>query len=303
LGQPQALVVESEAQRRFLRSRTPRIKRIFRNLDLRRLKRATLTLYKKRQIMKTYCGERTERGCEVTVDGKPLRMCSNLSGKATNAFDWGYVGGGQLSVALLADLLGNDAKAKSMCEAFENAVVANLPHDSWTMTEYALATALAPLVGVDGARADDDGEADAVAARAAFGDMPVKTNDLLPTTLKAEDKAANISMVSEGGHLDTLGDKQTAVGVNKAGDEAVNAANRRADQAVGAANRASDAAAVAEAAHHAAHAVDTPADEAMSTANRAADHKAYVANRAADEAISTANRAADRPACEGELDT
>ena len=243
--------------------------------------------------MKTYHGKRTERGCEVTVDGKPLRMCSNLSGNATNAFDWGYVGGGQLSVALLADLLGNDAKAKSMCEAFENAVVANLPHDSWTMTEYALATALAPLVGVDGARADDDGEADATATGAAFGDMPVKSSDLLPTTLKAEDKAANASMVSEGGHLDTLGDVPIAASVNKAGDEAVNAANRTADQAVGAANRASDAAAVAKVAHQAAHAVDTPADEAMSTANRAADHKAYSANRAADKAAALARKSVD----------
>jgi hypothetical protein len=147
--------------------------------------------------MRTYRGKRTERGCEVTVDGKPLRMRSNLSGNATTAFDWGYAGTGQLSVALLADLLGSDAKAKAMCEVFENAVVANLPHDSWSMTEYAMATALAPLVGVDGARADDD-PANA-AARAAFGDMPVKTSDLLPMTLKAEDKAAAASMVSEGG--------------------------------------------------------------------------------------------------------
>ena len=108
--------------------------------------------------MKTYHGKRTEQGCEVTVDGEPLQMRSNLSGNATTAFDWGYVGTGQLSLALLSDLLGNDAKAKAMCEAFENAVVANLPHDSWTMTDHdlahALAIALAPLVGVDGARAD-----------------------------------------------------------------------------------------------------------------------------------------------------
>jgi hypothetical protein len=155
--------------------------------------------------MKTYHGTRTERGCEVTVDGKPLPMRSILPGNATTAFDWGYVGTGQLSVALLSDLLGNDAKAKAMCEAFENAVVATLPHDSWTMTEYALTTALAPLVGVDGARADDD-EADA-SAGAAFGDMPVKTSDLLPMKLKAEDDAAATSMVSEGGHVITLGGK------------------------------------------------------------------------------------------------
>src|SRR5690349_2027770 len=100
--------------------------------------------------MKTYHGERTTHGCKVTVDGEPLRIRSNLSGNATTPFDWGYVGTGQLSLALLSDLLGNDLKAKAMCGAFETEVVAHLRHDSWTMTDYDFATALAPLVGVDG---------------------------------------------------------------------------------------------------------------------------------------------------------
>ncbi len=150
--------------------------------------------------MKTYHGKRTDQGCEVTVDGEPLRMCSNLSGNATTAFDWGYVGTGQLSVALLSDHLGNDLMAMSMSEVFEREVVANMPHESWTMTDRDLAAALAPLVGLNGGRADEvEGDAP---ADVAFGDMPVKSGDLLPTTLKAEDAAANASMVSEGGHLD-----------------------------------------------------------------------------------------------------
>jgi hypothetical protein len=37
--------------------------------------------------MRTYQGERTEDGCVVTVDGRPLRMRSDLSGNATTAFD------------------------------------------------------------------------------------------------------------------------------------------------------------------------------------------------------------------------
>ena len=37
--------------------------------------------------MRTYHGQRTARGCEVTVDGRPLRMRSDLSGNATTAFD------------------------------------------------------------------------------------------------------------------------------------------------------------------------------------------------------------------------
>jgi hypothetical protein len=158
--------------------------------------------------MKTYHGERTERGCEVTVDGKPLQLRSDLSGNATTAFDWGYVGTGQLSLAILSDLLGSDQKAKAMSEVFEEKVIAELPLNSWTMTEYALAAALAPLVGVDGARADDE-ETDATAG-AAFGDMPVKSSDLLPATLKAEDAAAAASMVSEGGPAVGLGDVSIA---------------------------------------------------------------------------------------------
>ena len=142
--------------------------------------------------MKTYHGERTEHGCEVTVNGNALRVRSDLSGSATAAFDWGYIGGGQLSLALLSDFFGSDRKAKAMAEVFEQQVIAELP-DSWTMTERDLARSLAPLVGVDGARADDtDVERD---SGAAFGDMPAAG------TLQAEDAAAAGAMLNEGGHL------------------------------------------------------------------------------------------------------
>ena len=118
--------------------------------------------------MKTYHGNRTERGCEVTVDGEPLPHRSDLSGNATSAFDWGFVGTGQLSVALLSDFLGDDPKAKAMCDAFEKKVVAQLPHRSWTLTGQNLTDALAPLVEAseDLFRKDDE------ATGAAFGDMP-----------------------------------------------------------------------------------------------------------------------------------
>jgi hypothetical protein len=121
--------------------------------------------------MKTYHGERTEEGCIVTVNGRPLRMRSDLSGNATTPFDWGFVGGGQLSLALLAEHFESDSKAKAMSAAFEEHVIATLPRQTWTLTGPALAKALAPLVGVDGARSDDP-EPDG-GAGAAFGDMPV----------------------------------------------------------------------------------------------------------------------------------
>jgi hypothetical protein len=129
-----------------------------------------------RQIMKTYHGERTERGCEVTVDGKPLQHRSDLSGNATSAFDWGFVGTGQLSLALLSDFLGDDPKAKEMCNAFEKKVVADLPHRSWTLTGQNLTDALAPLIGVGDAIFPNDNDA----TGAAFGDMPVATATVVP---------------------------------------------------------------------------------------------------------------------------
>lgn len=234
-------------------------------------------LFTKRHSMKTYHGERTAQGCEVTVDGAPLRMCSNLSGNATTAFDWGYVGTGQLSLALLSNLLGNDITAMSMSGVFEREVVAYMPHERWTMTDHDFNDALAPLVGLNGARAGGEG-AD-VTPSAAFGDMPVESGDLLPATLKAEDASANASMVSEGGHVDAPASLRIA--------DATDAA----DEAVAVANHASDTAAAARAANEATRACDTPADEAMTTANRAADHEAYSTGRAAGKAVTVAREA------------
>jgi hypothetical protein len=233
--------------------------------------------------MKTYHGERTEQGCEVTVDGEPLSVRSILSGNATTGFDWGYVGTGQLSLALLSNLLGNDLKATAMSGTFEREVVANLPHDRWTMSEYDFATALAPLVGADGARAYDAKES--ASSVVASGELLVESSTVLvPKTLKTEDATANASMVSEGGHLDVP---------MAASNEAMNDANRTADEAVGAANRALDTAVVAKATREAAHVGDTPADEAMSTTNRAVDHEAYSDDRATGKAVTVARKAVD----------
>src|ERR1700736_3932662 len=101
--------------------------------------------FPKRYPMRTYHGERTEQGCEVTVDGRPLRLRSDLSGSATTAFDWGYIGSGPLSLALLSDFLGDDRRAEALAPEFEEAVIAELPHDSWTLTDPDLAAAIAPL--------------------------------------------------------------------------------------------------------------------------------------------------------------
>ena len=214
--------------------------------------------------MKTYHGERTEQGCDVTVDGEPLQPRSDLSGNATTAFDWGFVGSGQLSVALLSDFLGNDTKAKAMCEMFEKDVVAELPHDSWTMTGDDVATALARLVGAYGKRA----LAGAVGGSAAFGDMPVETT---PNALAVKAPTEIGAAQSEEGAL-----------LLKAG---TNSREERADQAQRVVNNAADK--DADAAHRA-------ADQAARVMNKAADEAIHAANRAADAAT-----AAEGSHCQG----
>ena len=125
--------------------------------------------------MRVYHGERTDRGCKVTVDGVPLRVRSDLSGAAA-AFDWGYVGNGQLSLALLSDLLGDERKVKDLCKAFEREVVAALPRDAWTVTDAELAAAVRTLAGGPPQTTPDPGPPPAPGggrARVGFGDMPM----------------------------------------------------------------------------------------------------------------------------------
>lgn len=224
--------------------------------------------------MKTYHGVRTERGCEVTVDGHPLQRHADLSGNASSPFDWGFIGTGQLSMAILSDFLGDDPKAKAICGAFEEKVVAELPHRSWTLTGQDLANALAPLVGAVAVNRDD-------AAPAAFGDMPVGsiTPEILANRVGSDGaplRAAN-SNPSEERATASKTDQVTA-----AAGEMVAAAN----------NVAAAAMAVGKAAHQVAHVCDRPTDEPMSTANRTADQKADATNRVVDEAAALADSAA-----------
>lgn len=124
--------------------------------------------------MKTYRGKRTDAGCAVTVDGVPLPMRSDLSGNATTPYDWGYVGSGQLSLALLSNFLADDSKAKDLCELFEQKIVAQLDMRSWTMTDRELGVALAALKNSSEAAHEESGEV-CNEVGIAFGDMPVQS--------------------------------------------------------------------------------------------------------------------------------
>jgi len=93
--------------------------------------------------MKTYVGGRSLAGAEVTVDGKPLDPRFDLKRLSPTGFEWTYEGNGQaqLSLALLADHLGDDAKALSLYEPFMRAVVTDLDN-SWELTSAEIDAAL-----------------------------------------------------------------------------------------------------------------------------------------------------------------
>ena len=85
-----------------------------------------------------YEGKRTKEGCEVTrVEGNieaalPPRL--DLVEHSPD-FEWGYGGSGpsQLSLALLADAMGDDAKAIALHEPFKWEVISRLPHEGWQL--------------------------------------------------------------------------------------------------------------------------------------------------------------------------
>ena len=96
--------------------------------------------------MKTYRGGRSLDGAVVTVDGKPLAPRYDLKRLSATGFEWTYEGAGpaQLALALLADHLGNDAKALSLYEPFMRRIVAELDN-SWELTSGDIDAALVEL--------------------------------------------------------------------------------------------------------------------------------------------------------------
>lgn len=92
--------------------------------------------------MKEYEGFRDKNGTHVVVwvhgmprHNLPLRL--DLWDHSPTGFEWGYPGSGpaQLALALLADALGDDARAVRLHQAFKCACVVNFPHARWAMSE------------------------------------------------------------------------------------------------------------------------------------------------------------------------
>ena len=98
--------------------------------------------------MKVYEGKRTIDGLVVTVDGKPLAEHYEVKRFTRFGFEWTYEGESprQLALAILADYLGDNARAIRLSEAFMQAVVANLDND-WRLTGDEVAATVRQLEG------------------------------------------------------------------------------------------------------------------------------------------------------------
>lgn len=101
--------------------------------------------------MKVYHGRRTASGTEVTVtDGaetRPLAPRFDLRNHSPTGFEWGYGGSGpaQLALALTADALGDDDRARRVYQPFKFQVVGALGGDTWTLTEDQVRAAVADV--------------------------------------------------------------------------------------------------------------------------------------------------------------
>lgn len=73
----------------------------------------------------------------VTVDGNKLPLRLDLFNHSPTGFSYGYGGSGpaQLALAILADFLGDDARALVLYQPFKWKVIAQLKRDEpWTLT-------------------------------------------------------------------------------------------------------------------------------------------------------------------------
>lgn len=98
--------------------------------------------------MKTYQGDRTIDGIVVTVNGAPLADRRDIIDLSDDGFEWSFEGDApaQLALAILADHLGDAAKAKRLYQPFMREIVANFANE-WKMTSDDVAQAVQALGG------------------------------------------------------------------------------------------------------------------------------------------------------------
>ncbi|WP_020472342.1 DUF6166 domain-containing protein [Zavarzinella formosa] len=104
--------------------------------------------------MKHYVGDRTPDGCEVMVldmnhegGGYPLDPRFDLRRHSPDGFEFGFSGSGpsQLSLAILADVLGDDKMADKLHIDFKNKVISRLDGNTFSLSEEDVRLAVAEL--------------------------------------------------------------------------------------------------------------------------------------------------------------
>ncbi len=86
----------------------------------------------------TYSGTRRSDGTTlVSVNGRTLDPRPGFRSAGVATFDWGYSGRGgpaQLALAILADLFGDDDRARRHYDKFMRRVIRRLPAAGWVLT-------------------------------------------------------------------------------------------------------------------------------------------------------------------------
>lgn len=95
---------------------------------------------------KTYRGDRTIDGIDVTVNDAPLDEALGVRAICPEGFEWSYEGPGpaQLALAILVDHFGDAERALSEYQGFMVHVVANF-NNEWEMTGADIDQALANI--------------------------------------------------------------------------------------------------------------------------------------------------------------
>ncbi len=100
--------------------------------------------------MKIYRGQRTTRGCQVTVNGEPLDPRLDLRTFSDQGFEWGYDGGAprQLALAIIADHFADSQTALQHHDKFRLNFLVGLRDDQWTLTSSDVDSALRDVIEV-----------------------------------------------------------------------------------------------------------------------------------------------------------
>ena len=98
--------------------------------------------------MKTYKGDRTIDGIQVTINDAPLDLRLDLKSISSDGFEWSFEGpaSAQLALAILADHTGDDSKALRLHEPFMREIVANFANE-WVLTSSDVEEAVTALGG------------------------------------------------------------------------------------------------------------------------------------------------------------